>query len=58
MERIRNFTEVKQAKYVHFLYELVTLTEGEIEIEGKSVNHRIGEKVFINTNYMKLIGDI
>ena len=48
------------ADFVHKTYELVVLTEGEIEIEieGKSQRPQIGEEVFIPVNALHTVRNV
>ncbi len=46
------------ANFVHKTDELVVLAEGEIEIEGKVYQPRIGEEVFIPANASHTVRNI
>ena len=48
------------ADFVHKTYELVVLTEGEIEIEieGKSQRPQIGKEVFIPANALHTVRNV
>ena len=48
------------ADFVHMTDELVVLAEGEIEIEieGKSQQHQIGDEVFIPANAIHTVRNI
>ena len=46
------------ADFVHRTDELVVLSEGEIEIEGKSQQPQIGKEVFIPANAMHTVRNI